>query len=117
MYKRQACRVGAILCVPGLFTAAWLLPSLALIALFLVAPGMLRDLQSASTDDREPLTARQIGALTLLARETWGFFETFVTERENSLPPDNVQVDPAAVSYTHLDVYKRQSIVSKRPMP
>ena len=90
-----ACRVGAILCVPGLFTAAWLLPSLALIALFLVAPGMLRDLQSASTDDREPLTARQIGALTLLARETWGFFETFVTERENSLPPDNVQVDPA----------------------
>ena len=29
-----ACRVGAILCVPGLFTAAWLLPSLALIALF-----------------------------------------------------------------------------------
>ncbi|OGS17214.1 MAG: cyclic beta 1-2 glucan synthetase, partial [Elusimicrobia bacterium RIFOXYA2_FULL_58_8] len=26
-----------------------------------------------------------------LARKTWGFFETFVTERDNWLPPDNFQ--------------------------
>ena len=90
-----ACRVAAILCVPGLFTAAWLLPSLALIALFLLAPGLLRDLQGTPTDTREALNARQLGTLMQLARETWGFFEAFVTGRENSLPPDNVQVDPA----------------------
>ena len=90
-----ACRVAAILCLPGLFSAAWFLPSLALIALFLLAPGFLRDLQNAPSDAREALNARQLGALTLLARETWGFFEAFVSERENSLPPDNVQVDPA----------------------
>ncbi len=90
-----ACRVGAILCVPGLFTAAWLPPALALIALFLIAPGLLRDLQNTPTDAREKLDARQLGALTQLARETWSFFETYVTARENALPPDNVQVDPA----------------------
>ena len=76
-----ACRVGAILCVPGLFTAAWLPPALALIALFLIAPGLLRDLQNTPTDAREKLDARQLGALTQLARETWSFFETYVTAR------------------------------------
>ena len=90
-----ACRVGAILCVPGLLSAAWLLPSLALIALFLLAPGLLRDLQNTPTDRRGSLDARQLGALTRLARETWGFFEAHVTPRENFLPPDNVQIDPA----------------------
>ena len=80
-----ACRVGAILCVPGLFTAAWLPPALALIALFLLAPGLLRDLQNTPTDAREKLDARQLGALTQLARETWSFFETYVTARGKRL--------------------------------
>lgn len=89
-----ACRVGAILCVPGLMTAAWLPAALALMALFLLAPGLLRDMQETSTDPRGALRVEQIGALTGLARETWAFFENYVTERENWLPPDNVQVDP-----------------------
>ena len=50
-----ACRVGAILCVPGLMTAAWIPAALALIALFMLAPGLLRDLQDTSTDARAPL--------------------------------------------------------------
>ena len=90
-----ACRVGAILCVPGLMTAAWIPAALALIALFMLAPGLLRDLQDTSTDARAPLRVEQVGALTQLARSTWSFFETYVTARENHLPPDNVQIDPA----------------------
>jgi cyclic beta-1,2-glucan synthetase len=34
-------------------------------------------------------------ALRVAARRTWVFFETFVTARDNMLPPDNFQEDPA----------------------
>jgi cyclic beta-1,2-glucan synthetase len=32
--------------------------------------------------------------LRVIARETWGFFETYVGPEDNWLPPDNYQVDP-----------------------
>ena len=35
--------------------------------------------------------------LRLAARRTWRFFETFVTDADNLLPPDNFQEDPAPV--------------------
>ena len=89
-----ACRACAILCVPGLFRGAWIPAALSLMALFILAPGFLRDLQTADTDPRGALRVSQIGALTALARETWSFFEVYVTARENHLPPDNVQIDP-----------------------
>ena len=36
-------------------------------------------------------------ALRLVARRTWRFFETFVTDADHMLPPDNFQEDPAPV--------------------
>jgi cyclic beta-1,2-glucan synthetase len=36
-------------------------------------------------------------ALRSAARRTWRFFETFITEEDNFLPPDNFQEDPAPV--------------------
>ena len=36
-------------------------------------------------------------ALRLIARRTWRFFEEFVTEASNMLPPDNFQEDPEPV--------------------
>src|SRR5678810_813965 len=36
-------------------------------------------------------------SLRLIARRTWRFFETFVTVKENMLPPDNFQEDPHPV--------------------
>jgi cyclic beta-1,2-glucan synthetase len=33
-------------------------------------------------------------SLRLLARRSWSFFEAFVDEQENALPPDNFQEDP-----------------------
>jgi hypothetical protein len=35
--------------------------------------------------------------LRKLSRRTWRYFEEFVTEEENWLPPDNVQVNPHEV--------------------
>ena len=37
------------------------------------------------------LTPAQVRFLNMIARKTWGFFETFVTREENWLPPDNYQ--------------------------
>ncbi len=39
----------------------------------------------------------EASALRLTARRTWRFFETFVTEADNMLPPDNFQEEPAPV--------------------
>jgi len=39
----------------------------------------------------------QIRELRVLARKTWNFFETFVTARDNWLPPDNFQEYPQPV--------------------
>ena len=57
-------------------------------------------------------------ALRLTARQTWRFFETFVTPDDHMLPPDNFQEDPVPVlahrtSPTNLGVYIL-SVVSAR---
>jgi cellobiose phosphorylase len=39
----------------------------------------------------------QVGFLRTLARKTWFFFETFVDEKDNWLPPDNFQEVPAPI--------------------
>jgi len=36
-------------------------------------------------------------ALRAVARQTWRYFETFVTSADHALPPDNLQEDPAFV--------------------
>jgi cyclic beta-1,2-glucan synthetase len=43
---------------------------------------------------RLPVSAAEAGALRLVARRTWRFFETFVTAADHMLPPDNFQEDP-----------------------
>jgi cyclic beta-1,2-glucan synthetase len=55
--------------------------------------------------------------LRLIARRTWRFFETFVDDEENALPPDNFQEDPEPVvahrtSPTNLGVYLLSSTVA-----
>jgi cyclic beta-1,2-glucan synthetase len=43
------------------------------------------------------LTAEERQYLYRLARSTWGFFESYVGEQDNWLPPDNYQEDPKGV--------------------
>ncbi|WP_432742614.1 glucoamylase family protein [Methylobacter sp. G7] len=48
-------------------------------------------------DQAEALLPEDALQLRQVARRTWRFFTTFVTEQENYLPPDNFQEDPDPV--------------------
>ena len=66
----------------------------------------------------EPLSAEDRGALRMMAHQTWTFFETFVSARQNMLPPDNFQETPNPVianrtSPTNIGLYLL-SIMSAR---
>jgi len=43
------------------------------------------------------LTKEQFKYLRLLARKTWGFFERYVAEEDNWIPPDNYQEHPVGI--------------------
>ncbi|RLQ87121.1 GH36-type glycosyl hydrolase domain-containing protein [Notoacmeibacter ruber] len=50
--------------------------------------------RSAETEDRLFVSEDDRRALRRIARRTWRYFETFVTDEHNHLPPDNFQEDP-----------------------
>jgi cyclic beta-1,2-glucan synthetase len=47
----------------------------------------------------DPATPEESEELRLSARRTWRYFERFVTEEDNWLPPDNYQEDVSAVAH------------------
>ncbi|AXC50722.1 protein ndvB [Paracoccus suum] len=47
------------------------------------------------TEDRLDIAADDAKALRAIGRQTWRYFEAFVTPEMNHLPPDNFQDDPA----------------------
>ncbi len=49
------------------------------------------------TDPIESLGAEEIKTFRLIARRTWKFFTSFVTEEDNFLPPDNFQETPQPI--------------------
>ncbi|MFC4670476.1 GH36-type glycosyl hydrolase domain-containing protein [Seohaeicola nanhaiensis] len=65
--------------------------SLAWVAAPAVAQWVSRPLETA---DRLDLAPADRDTLRRVARTTWRFFETFVTEQTNHLPPDNFQDTP-----------------------
>ncbi len=70
------------------------------------------------TDPIEPLAQEEIKAFRLIARRTWRFFTTFITEEDNSLPPDNFQEDPQPViahrsSPTNFGLYLLSTVAAK----
>jgi cyclic beta-1,2-glucan glucanotransferase len=67
------------------------------IALWLVAPAVARWISlPPAAPKTENVSLEQRESLRLTARRTWRFFETFVTEEDHFLPPDNFQEDPEA---------------------
>ncbi len=81
----------------ALFQPNEMLPALPLIGVWLAAPWIAWRI-SQPIETRPPdLSADQLSFLRQTARKTWHFFETFVTARENWLPPDNFQEIPAPV--------------------
>ena len=68
-----------------------------ILLLWLLAPVVAWWISRPLPQEYAPLPPRQIEALRLTARKTWRYFETFVNERENWLPPDNFQEFPSPV--------------------
>ncbi len=64
------------------------------------------------------INAAQRQTLRRIARRTWRFFETFVTEAENWLPPDNFQEIPVPAtahrtSPTNIGLYLLSTVVAR----
>ena len=73
--------------------AQWLL-AWPLLGLWLAAPWIAWRISQPIESPSPALTPEQSTFLRRTARQTWHFFETFVTARENWLPPDNFQEVP-----------------------
>ena len=70
---------------------------LPIIGLWMAAPWIAWWISQPLVGSTPGLSPKQIAFLHCTARKTWHFFEIFVTERENWLPPDNFQEVPAPV--------------------
>ncbi len=71
-----------------------LLFALPLLILWFVAPALAWQLSQPVIEPAPNLTDKQMIFLHKTARKIWLFFEQFVTEGENWLPPDNFQEEP-----------------------
>ncbi len=81
-----------------------------LLGAWMLSPAIAWWVSRAPRADEVALSDTEIKELRLTARRTWRFFETFVTEEDNMLPPDNFQEDPHPViahrtSPTNLGLY------------
>lgn len=65
------------------------------LGLWLASPAIAWWLSCPIPAPEPQLSEKQIVFLRKLARRTWRYFEVFVTEEENWLPPDNFQEHPA----------------------
>jgi cyclic beta-1,2-glucan synthetase len=88
-------------------------------ALFLAAPALaLWSSRSNVVDLQLTASDQDAGALRLIARRTWRFFETFVAPEDNMLPPDNFQEDPKPVlahrtSPTNMGLYLLSAVAAR----
>jgi len=87
--------------------------------LWLAAPAIAhrisRPLVQASA---RPMPEAEVRALRLIARRTWRYFEVFVTEVDNFLPPDNHQEIPTPVTFhrtspTNIGLYLLSATVAR----
>ncbi|MEO5620229.1 MAG: glucoamylase family protein, partial [Cypionkella sp.] len=70
-------------------------------ALWFAAPAVARRISLAGAERAAAaLTEAECDSLRLIARHTWRYFETFVTEASHFLPPDNFQETPQPVVAT-----------------
>ena len=87
--------------------------------LWLGAPALaLWASRSPRTAHCQTLAEPDAEELRLIARRTWRFFETFVSEADNRLPPDNFQEDPKPViahrtSPTNMGLYLLSAVVAR----
>lgn len=101
--------------LPGFYVTMWVAPTIALVvgtflvllrpaqlylawpflAAWIAAPWIAWWISQPIESPIPRLSEEQLDFLRRIARKTWHFFDTFVTARENWLPPDNFQEVPA----------------------
>jgi cyclic beta-1,2-glucan synthetase len=87
--------LAALVALTSPVAAIFLIPvALAWLASPLVAWRLSRRRQTA---EQPTPSAEESSEMRAIARRTWRFFETFVSEQDSWLPPDNFQEDPAGV--------------------
>jgi cyclic beta-1,2-glucan synthetase len=74
--------------------ASELVLGLAFVALWCAAPLVIRWLDQSPERRQEAFSQTEAAELHRLARDIWSFYEDYVTEQDQWLPPDNVQIDP-----------------------
>jgi cyclic beta-1,2-glucan synthetase len=86
----------ALVLTTGLALWSWqmLLTAAPVLLAWLLSPLLAYWVSRPRRQSEPALTPTERAELRLLARKTWGFFETFVTADDNWLPPDNFQEDP-----------------------
>ncbi|MDF3068314.1 MAG: cyclic beta 1-2 glucan synthetase [Polyangiaceae bacterium] len=98
-------------------TAPYALP---LLLGWLVAPGFIGWLGKLEQEPKPDAEISEAGrrVMRVVARKTWRFFDTFVTAKDNWLPPDNFQEDPRGVvahrtSPTNIGLYLLSVIAAR----
>ena len=86
----------AALCFLGLSKSAAFPAAVPLLVLWLASPAVAWWISRPFAGRSVILSAGQNRFLRRLSRKTWAFFESFVTEEEHWLPPDNYQDVPVA---------------------
>ena len=92
------------LSVAACLLVLWFRPSALLVAapflaLWFLSPFITYRISRPIQKKREILSADEIKTARRTARLTWRFFETFVGDEDNWLPPDNFQEDPEALAH------------------
>ncbi|MEJ6980869.1 glucoamylase family protein [Pedobacter sp. P351] len=67
-----------------------------ILILWLLAPAIAWRLSKPEKEEKPEFLDEQIVFLHKSARKTWAYFEQFVTEKENWMPPDNYQEEPVS---------------------
>lgn len=65
------------------------------LVLWLISPVFTFYINQLQIRETEPLEPKSKTELRSIARQTWHFFQRFINEEDNFLPPDNFQEDPA----------------------
>jgi cyclic beta-1,2-glucan synthetase len=77
-----------------LYAPAALIFAVPFLILWIIAPFVTWYISRVVTDKTVVVSPEQNIYLRLLGRKIWSFFETFVAEQDNWLPPDNYQEEP-----------------------
>ena len=83
-----------LLVMIGIFRTQALAAALPFLITWFLSPLIAYLLSQRVDRGQRELSAGEIGQVRLITRKTWRFFETFVGDEDNWLPPDNYQEDP-----------------------